>query len=285
MTRTTGATSNRLHPLLWSLCGALGAAILLPAPAAAQRPDPSVEIHLEYFRPSFDSSVRLDSEELGIGTNLDLEGDLAMEKDTGALRANLLFRPGRRARINLDYHAFDRSGSAVVGRQVRFGGTTFRADAQLDSTLESRFVAGGFGYALVAQPDAEFGLSLSVAWVELDATLRGLAVIPGGPPLVIEERGKTSGPVPMLGVFGGWWFGDRFRLTGDARYFQISNFDDWEGSALDLGVRFDWFVIDNVALGVGYGRTDIEAKSKKARDLGRADYAYDGFRAGVTFAF
>jgi opacity protein-like surface antigen len=266
----------------------LAAAVLglaLATPAVAQRANPAVELRLDYFQPSFDSSVRLDSQELGIGTDLDLEGDLGMESDTGAFRANAVFRPGRRARITLDYHAFERSGSAVVGRAIQFGNTVFNANALVDSSLDSQFVAAGFGYALLATEQAELGLSLSVAWVELEATLRSALQIPGAPVIEIVERGSTEGPVPMLGVFGAWWLGDRFRLLGDARYLEVSDFDGWDGSALDLGVRFEWFVIDNLALGVGYSLTDIEASSREARDLGRADYSYDGFRAGVTVAF
>lgn len=267
------------------LAAAAALGLALVAPAAAQRPNPSVELRLDYFQPSFDSSVRLDSGELGIGTDLDLEGDLAMEDDTGAFRANAVFRPGRRARVTLDYHAFEREGSAVVGREIQFGGTVFGANADVRSTLDSQFVAAGFGYALLATEQAELGLSLSVAWIELEATLRSTVSVAGAPLFEIVERGSTEGPVPMLGAFGAWWFGDRFRLLGDARYLEVSDFDGWDGSALDLGVRFEWFVIDNLALGVGYSLTDIEASSREARDLGRADYSYDGFRAGVTVAF
>jgi len=268
-----------------ALLAAASIAGLAAPPAAAQSPNPKTEIHVEYFQPSFDSSVRFDSEQLGIGTDLDLERDLNMEGDAGALRADLLFRPGRRSRIHVDYHAFDRDGSAVVGRRVQFGGTTFRADAELSSTLKSRFIAVGYGFDFLAQENAELGLSLSVAYVELDATLSGLAVVQGGPSVEIEEKGKTDGPVPMLGVFGSGWIADRFRLGGYVRYLQVGDFNGWEGSALDLGGRFEWFVIDNVAVAVGYGKTEIEAKSKEFRQLGRANYSYDGFRLGVTFAF
>ncbi|HSM12518.1 MAG TPA: hypothetical protein VLA66_00475 [Thermoanaerobaculia bacterium] len=281
MTKRRSDASRSLFP--WLAGAAL--CLSLAVPATAQRPNPSVELRLDYFQPSFDSSVRLDSEELGIGTDLDLEGDLAMEDDTGAFRANAVFRPGRRARITLDYHAFEREGSAVVGREIQFGGTVFSANADVRSTLDSQFVAAGFGYALLATEQAELGLSLSVAWIELEATLRSDVFVAGIPVFEVVERGETSGPVPMLGAFGAWWLGDRFRLLGDARYLEVSDFDGWDGSALDLGVRFEWFVIDNLALGVGYSLTDIEATSREARDLGRADYSYDGFRAGVTVAF
>lgn len=282
MTTRPSDASRSMSPWLAMAALVLAAA----APAVAQRPDPKVELRLDYFQPSFDSSVRLDSEELGIGTDLDLEGDLAMEDDTGAFRANAVFRPGRRARVILDYHAFERDGNAVVGRAIQFGGTVFNANAEVQSTLDSQFVAAGFGYALLATEQAELGLSLSVAWIELEATLSSTLQIPGVPVAVeIVERGSTDGPVPMVGVFGAWWLGDRFRLLADARYLEVSDFEGWDGSALDLGVRFEWFVIDNLALGVGYSLTDIEATSREARDLGRADYSYDGFRAGITVAF
>ncbi len=275
--------------LLWSLCLGLGLAsglvLVAAAPAAAERPDPRIEIHLEYFQPGFDSSIRLDSQEFGIGTALDLESDLALEDDASELRGELVFHAGERGRVAIDYAAFDRSGSARVGRQVRFGDIVYRADADLDASLESQFAAIGWGYALLHQDAAELGLSLSVAFVRLDASLTGLAVAQGGPSIVIEEHAEAEGPLPMLGVFGGWWFGDRFRLTASGRYLDIDELDGWSGSALDYGIRFEWFVLDNIAAAIGYGGTEIEAQFDDADDIGEADYSYDGLRAGVTFAF
>jgi len=275
----------------FSICLFAGAIfLLLPAAAAAQptalgRSDSRVEIHLEYVRPSFDSSVRLDSAELGIGTEIDLERELGLDETGSGARAELLFRLGRRNRLTLDYTAFDRSGSRTITESIQFGDAIYTASAEVDSTLDSRWLAAGWRFAFVAEPQAEVGFSLNVAWIEIEASLSGLATLGDGPPLPIEESGQVDGPVPMLGLHGSFWLGDRVRLSGAARYLDIDDLDGWSGSALDYGAQVEWFLLERLALSAGYGGNQIEAESSEAGTLGHADLAYDGFRAGLTVRF
>jgi hypothetical protein len=260
---------------------------LAAVPAAAQPLDPGFELRADLFRASFDSSVRFDSAELGLGTDLDLESDLAVEDESDVVRGELLFRTGNRSRLTLDYAAFDREGEGVVGRTFRFGDFTFRADADVVTQTETSFAALGWRYALYKDPRSEIGLSLSVAWVDISASVAGLVVIQGGPSIEVEESGEASGPVPMLGLHGAWWLGDRMRISAAGRYLEIDDLDGWGGSALDLGARFDWFFLDNLGVGGGYSATTLEAESNDPEEdgLSKAESSFDGFRVGLTVVF
>lgn len=267
---------------------ALPLALLFAAePAAAQPLDPGFELRADLFRASFDSSVRFDSADFGIGTDLDLESDLAIEDESDLVRAELLFRTGRRSRLTIDYTAFDREGEGVVGRTFRFGDFTFRADADVLSKTETSFAALGWRYALVKNESSELGLSLSVAWVDISASVAGQVLIQGGPSFTVEESGEASGPVPMLGLHGAWWIGDRMRISAAGRYLEIDDLDGWGGSAMDLGARFDWFFLENLGVGGGYSLTELEAESNDPEEdgLSKAESSFDGFRVGLTVVF
>ncbi len=267
--------------------GLASVGLWIASPLAAQPIDPRVELRADYFAANFDSSVRFDAIDFGIGTTLDLESDLGVEDSADILRAELALRTGNRSRLTVDYVAFDREGSAVVGRQFRFGDFVFRADADVTSATETRFAALGWRYALIKNPSSEFGFSLSAAWVEIDASVSGLVVVQGGPSFEVVESGDVEGPVPMLGLHGAWWLGDRFRLSAAGRYLDIDDLDGWSGSALDLSARFDWFFLDNVGVGAGWASTEIEAENTEPDDDGltRAESAFDGLRVGLTLAF
>lgn len=257
------------------------------APALLAQPvDPTFELRADLFQANFDSSVRFDSLDLGLGTSLDLEEDLGVEDSADVLRAELALRTGRRGRLTLDYVTFDRDGSAVVGRQFRFGDYVFRADAAVSSSTETRFAALGWRYALVKNATSEFGLSLSAAWVEISASVTGQVVINGFPSLAVSESGDVEGPVPMLGLHGAWWIGDQFRLSAAGRYLEIEDLDGWTGSALDLSARFDWFFLDQLGIGVGWSSTELEAENLDPEEDGltRADSSFDGLRVGLTLA-
>lgn len=262
-------------------------AAALAVPAGAQPLDPGFELRADLFRASFDSSVRFDSADFGVGTDLDLESDLQVEDESDIVRAELLFRTGRRSRLTIDYTAFDREGQGVVGRTFRFGDFTFRADADVVTETDTSFAALGWRYAFFQNPSSEIGLSLSVAWVDISASISGLVLIQGGPSIEVEEKGEASGPVPMLGLHGAWWLGDRMRITAAGRYLEIDDLDGWGGSALDLGARFDWFFLENLGVGAGYSATTLEAESNDPEEdgLSKAESSFDGFRVGLTVVF
>ena len=259
------------------------AAMVHAAPAPAQL-DPVFEARVDAFAGSFDSSLRLDSRELGNGTELDLEGDLGLEEDVDELRGEILLRTGDRSHLTLDYVAFDRSASRTLGRTIQVGDLVFRGDLDVTSEVESRFAALGWRYDFLADPASELGLSFSVAYVSIEAGITGSVRI-GGTTVSATEADDAEGPVPMLGLHGAYWFGDRFRLSGAARYLEISDLDGWSGSTLDFQARFDWFFLENLGVGVGYSGTDIDVEFDDEDDLGQAEYAYDGFRAGLTVVF
>ncbi len=263
------------------------ALLVAASPAAAQPRDPGFELRADLFRASFDSAVRFDSRQLGIGTDLDLERDLAVADESDLLRAELLFRTGRRSRLTIDYTAFDREGEGRVGRTFRFGDSTFRADADVVTRTETSFAALGWRYAIYQDDRSELGLSLSVAWVDISASVTGLVVVQGGPSIAVEERGDAEGPVPMLGLHGTWWLGRGLRLAAAGRYLEIDDLDGWGGSALDLSARLDWFFLDHLGVGVGYSATRLEAASNDPADDGltRAESSFDGFRIGLTVVF
>jgi len=272
------------------LCLAPGAAAFLllasAAPvAAAERPAPTVEIHVEYFQPTFDSRVRLDSLDFGTGTFLDLERDLGLDDTGDAVRGELWLRATERFRVSLDYAAFDRSGATTIERQIRYGDFVYRAGARVTSRVESEFAALGFGFAFYRGAAAEAGVTLSAAWTSLRASLAGRASIGPLPPLEVTESASVEGAAPMAGVWASGWLGERFRLSGTARYLRIDDFQDWSGDALDYGARLEWFALPQVALAIGWGGTEIDAESNGSSDLARAEYSYRGARAGLTFAF
>jgi hypothetical protein len=284
--RPTAVRFRRPSPLarLVALAAPAIVGLAFGTPAAVAQLDPAVELRVDLFQGSFDSSLRLDSREFGVGTELDLEQDLGLEEDVDEVRAELLFRTGDQSRLTIDYMAFDRSAAGPLGRPIRVGDFVFVGDIEVASSVESQFVALGWRYDFLAAPESELGLSFSVAWLTIESEITG-SVRLGGTTFSATETGDAEGPVPMLGLHGAQWFGDRFRLSGAVRYLEISDLDGWSGSTLDYGARFDWFFLENLGVGVGWSGTDIEAEFDDQDDLGRADYAYDGVRAGLTVAF
>ena len=114
------------------------------------------------------------------------------------------------------------------------------------------------------------------------ADVRGGA--PGTREIDLLSPFATVEKVHAIVLSGGSAFG-LDAASGAVRYLELDDLDGWSGSTLDFEARFDWFFLDNLGVGVGYSGTEIEAQFDDADDLGEAEYAYDGFRAGLTVVF
>jgi hypothetical protein len=295
MSRAATAAPSSRRPRRPLLAPALvtAAAAALAAPAVAQRQTmevtPALEVSLGWYQPDFESSVRLDSPELGAGTTLDLERDLLVEEDADELRAELGFRLGRRNRIVLDHVSFDRSGANTLGRSIQFGDVLYAGSAELRAHASSEHTGAAWRFSFVDADAVDLAFSLGASLLDVEASLEGEAILTvDGVPVagaVVSERGEASGPVPLVGLHGRWILMRQLRLVADARYFDIDDFEGWSGSLVDWGVRLDFGLGPNLALGIGWAATDIEADFEETDSLGSIDYAFDGLRASVTVAF
>jgi hypothetical protein len=261
---------------------ALALALAAAAPAAAQPGDPGVELTVDAFDASFDTTLRIDDPSLPIQLpTLDLERDLGLAESSTELRAGLVLRASRRQRITLDYVALDRSATTTVS--IAVPGLPAPLTGDFSSRLNSRMATLGYRFSPVRTETTEIALSLEAAYLDLEAEIATAGNVP--PPLRFTARGDVRGAVPAVGLHGAWRFGDRFRLALDGRYFRIQDLDGWSGSLRDFGARFDWFLLPNLALGAGWSGTSLEADSPAGETLGRIEYDFSGPRAGITLAF
>lgn len=263
------------------------------AALAAEPVDPRVELSVGFYEPSFDSSIRLDSGALGIGTGLDLERDLGLDSSGQEWRAGVGFRLGERFRLDAEYVAFDREGSATLNREVQFGDVVYAANAQLTSRVESSHADFSLRWAFVKTPTTELALSLGGSYLDFSAGISGVAkATANGIPLgstTIAEKTEASAPVPLVGLHAAFEPSDTVRVRLMGRWFDIdtflSDYQGWTGTMTEYGVDVDWFVLPWLAVSGGYAGTRIDAEFDDGDNIGAVKYDFDGFRVGTIFAF
>ena len=261
---------------------ALAIGLAAAGPAAAQPGDPGVELTVDAFHASFDTTVRLDDPSFrALLPALDLESDLGLPESSTELRAGLVLRASRRQRITLDYVGLERSATQTLALSVPGFPVTLSGD--FASRLNSRMATLGYSVSPIRTETTEIAVSIGAAYLDLEAEIAAVGNTP--PPLRFDARGDVRGAVPAVGAHGAWRFGDRFRLALDGRYFRIHDLDGWSGSLRDLAARFDWFVLPHLALGAGWSGTTLEADTPAGEAIGRIEYDFSGPRAGITLAF
>lgn len=84
--------------------------------------DPSWErfrVSIGGFIMGFDSLIRLDSEEHGIGTEIRFEDDLGVDRDNLDLRIFANYRVGKRSDLTFGYYQWNRGADHVIDEEIQ----------------------------------------------------------------------------------------------------------------------------------------------------------------------
>ncbi len=257
----------------------LGAFMLFGThPVAAQDyPDDfALNVGVSYVRDA-DTEVSARSPVGVIGTSIDFERDLDGEDRVSPTWWNGYYRFTPHHRVDFAWIRFNREGSRSLEREVTFQGTTFSANASVDSEIESTFSKLAYTWSFHHTDEVELGLTLGAAFVDYAVELQG--------PLNQADAGVDV-TVPTLGFRVDYEIGPRMHLSlkSDALYFDTSD-EELEGSIDNTTLALEWRAVRNVVLGLGLDRLAVDAAVDDGDWRGRVSDFYRSTRvyAGLRF--
>lgn len=201
------------------LAASTGLLLLLPlltaSSAVAQPPAPRLEATLGTWIPA--PGLRLSADADGIvGSEVALQSDLGLERQP-QWDLRLSVRPARRHRLTLQYLPMLGEASAVLNRDVRFVGATYRNGETVRSTLTWNTWRAGYAYTLFERDRLSLGLSVDVWQSDLRLRMRAGAT---------DREGRSKLPIPGLGTVVHWQASPRVALTGEGSVFVIPDQPD-----------------------------------------------------------
>jgi len=258
--------------------------------------DPAVGRSWEKFRISFggfikrfDSRIRLDSEEHGIGTEIKLE-DLGVSREDFNLRLVGKYRVGKKSDLTFGYYRWARASRHVLDEEIQWGDYIIEAGGRVDFDNDTHVAQVSYEYSVIKKKKWDLDLSAGLSLFSFDFRLE----IEGEVTPIEEDGGNGIGggttqktdllaPVPALGLQLLYTFrpGLEAALRGHFFAFQA---DTWGGSMVDLALVVDWFPWKHVGLGAGLNSVRLNYDSDKKGEL-RVDYDYKGVLFFVTLVY
>lgn len=242
------------------------------------RPWDRLAVRLGGFSVRFDTSIRADSETLGVGTEVDLENDTSLDRNKINARLDGHFRFGRRHRIDYGTVFFRRSASTTLNRQIQFEDTVFMLNADVESRFKNDVIKLAYRYDVVKRPAWDLGLSLGVSAFIVDVSL---AATGGGGGTASFESEDFIAPIPVLGLHTDVRLAEKWYLRMGGEFFDV-DIDDQKGSLTDVRASVDWYPFDHWGFGVGFNRTRLTYE-----DLGvpvvDVTYSYSGTTVYISY--
>jgi hypothetical protein len=246
--------------------------VCLPLAAPAQEEgsfDDRLQVSLAGFWPKLNTSIRLDARDGSLGTNLDLEDDLGLDDR----KATPLFSVDWRIKgpHHLQFHWFDldRSSSKRLEGEIRIEDEIFYADETLESSLDTRVLVLNYGYDFFHKKEnASLGILGGFHYVDLSAKFNVLD-------REVSESASADAPLPLIGIFGGHAFNDKWGFWGSGQLFALS-IDDYDGTLVNLWAQIYHNPFKHFGWGFGYNWFGFNLDVTDSDLNGNLDFAYQG---------
>ena len=235
------------------------------------------------FLMKFNSSARLDPENGGDGTDIDLENVLDLDKNDNRARIDGYWRFARKHRLDFGGYLFNRSNSKELDRTIHYGDTVYDVGAQVNTRFSTGLYKLSYRYSFIRNERIDFSASFGISAISSRLRIEGEGSVNGH----AEDFERTSksiiAPIPVLGaqmdlkivrsLF--------YRLSGEYFHITVSGID---GRFSDGRASIDWYPFKHFGFGAGYNRVGLRAKDSEGANY-ELKYSFDGLLGYFTYVY
>lgn len=254
------------------------AAFALPAtPVSAQSLDGDrFSLSLGVFVTDRDTEARLDSD-AGDGTDTDFESDLGLDSSDSVFRVDGYYRFAERHRADFSVFDLSRSSSKQVERDIQWGDTLFAIDTTIKAEFDLSIYKAAYTYSFLSDEDGYLGGTVGLYVADVKTSL-------AEPNLGQAEVGELTAPLPVVGLRGERKLSDRWTFRASGEFFFVE-YDDIDGSLVDLYAGFDFSLREDIALGFGINSVTLDVDADTSDFSGAIDWQYSGGLVFLKFDF
>lgn len=241
----------------------VGMMVLAGLFASAQRADAQtyqlydkLSIALEGSFIALDTHLRADSIEHGIGTEINFERDLQMERGKMAPTVSLEWRPWKNHRLGLFFKDIDRDSTAQAATEIIFDDIVIPIGADVRLGYDIRELGIAYTYIFKPRERSSFGFGGGLRVLEVGVSLFGRLESEDGAGEWHDSVDITA-PLPFFGVEYRYMFTEKWRFQTDLGLFYIEIADIAGFQALGRAT-IEHLTFDNVAFGFGFGASNVD---------------------------
>jgi len=242
------------------------------APAAAQAPlHPALQDRWTFgagvFFPNTATQASLTSRNTGVGTNVDFEDALDIERSKTVPILYGRWRINQRWRIDAEFFQLNRNSERVIDRQIQWGDQTFAANTTVSAKFNFNDLRISGGYSFFRTPDKELGVGLGLHMASYDVQLNSST---SG-----NDGQDVLAPLPVLSLYGNFALTERWAVGTRLDKFSLE-YDKFSGSLTSLALDLQYQPFKHVGFALGYRALAIKAEVEGDRVTGKFRQTFEG---------
>jgi hypothetical protein len=220
--------------------------IVAPLYAEEQLPDTfSLKVG-GYFVRNADTTLRLDSNNVPIGSYVDFSDTLGGDTTTTVARADGLFRFNESHGLGFSWYALRLKGSRTLNRDLTWGNNTYPIGVTVESELKFDVYKLNYQYSVYHNDKVELGALFGFHVTRIFAGIVGNNAQ--------SQSQAVTAPLPVLGLFADYKFTPRFSAYYNYQFFFINYEDKAKGGLQDFVFGLEYRLFRHFSLGVAYNR-------------------------------
>lgn len=249
----------------------------ISAPAAADSLDGDrFSFSLGVFITDRDTDAELDGT-VDDGTNLNFENDLGLDSSDTVFRVDGYYRFNKRHRFDFSVFDLSRNASKQIERDIQWGDTLYVIDTVVKADMDLAIYKAAYTYSFLIREDGYLGATAGLYVADSKASLREQN-------LGSAEIGDLTAPLPVIGLRGEYALSDRWSFRASGEFFFIE-YEDVDGSLVDLYAGIDYRVLDHLSVGFGVNSVTLDVDASKSGFDGGLDWKYTGGLIFLKFDF
>jgi hypothetical protein len=208
---------------------------------------PTLTLQLGTYFPTTKTTVRVDSERLGKGTEFDLEDVFQFDRAPTVVRGDGEIRLSSWFSLAVGVYAVNRKKSFRLNEQIQIGDTVFDLDQDIAAKFNTLYLALAMKFSVVRKPTFEFG-----PWLGANVLFSDLQVDAVGTVTGQNEKKEVWAPIPSIGLFLTYVPLPRLYLQARAGYFYFRISDSLKFQSGQFLVRADYYFYKSLGLGASY---------------------------------
>jgi len=247
------------------------------APAAADSlDDDRFSVSLGVFITDRDTDAQLDSS-LNTGTKTNFESDLGLDSSDSVFRIDGYFRFSEKHRADFSIFDMSRNSSKQIDKDIQWGDRLFSIDTVVRSDFDLKIYKAAYTYSFLQGDSGYLGATIGLYVAENSVSV-------AEENLGQAEVGELTAPLPVIGLRGERKLSERWMFRASGEFFFVE-YDNIDGSLVDIYAGFDYSILDNMSLGVGFNSVALNVDATKSGFKGGLDWRYSGALMFLKFSF
>lgn len=231
-----------------------------------------------YFVADTNTEVAINSSIGNIGTTVDMERDLGTDDNLSVPRIDGYYRFNDQHRLEFGWFNIKRKGTKVTTLEIDIGDETFLASSDIATKVDTSFLKLAYAYSFYKSPKVElsFIAGLNVLDYSLSVNNRTNSTV---------ETAEVTAPLPIFGMSMDYAIAPDWLVHFKFETFYIELEDKIRGSLFNSELGFEYRVLDNMGVGLGFNRFALDAKVKSSSYSGGVADLYRGINLYVSAYF